>query len=535
MNFYHLELLRRYIYDPTTRTYRIEYAHEVKVHESRRSSQGGSYSDLRRISPTRGGDSSGEIADINRGMRRNTSAPNLEKDSNKENQTRLDYSPQILKKLLGDAIMNESARGVGQQTTISPVRPQVVRMPFDPNEFERQSRQQQRPTSRNRGIGEGAQFEPAPVSQGSPDRSLDKSKDGIFERNSSSRQSLHNSPIRHGGVRHAIVTKDPNAIGQEISQPAQRPVIQPLPRTQIGQQVRQAQPLPAQNGQAQIPGQVQRQGPGYGQNVDPNRPGVQIGQVGQDGRFDPNRPQGQVQTPVQSPDPRYAVPQRPLVITQHTQEQGPGYWVGQRGREIEDTTITRQYPQRGNQSAQQSGQGRPGSGIGQPIGEGSYDPNRQGQNQPYPYDSTGQTAGYPLRPGTGRGIAPPTSGQGVDPRYQQGLNKAPQQSYDPNRQNGPSPYVRTDVHGVRTDYIGTRDGRWIEKRGYEITRDDLLTPKDVDAGLNDQQRLLNPSSRRGRKPAKKRGPLFNCCFYVVAPLVVIGIVATVIVTLVLLA
>jgi hypothetical protein len=33
-----LELLRRYIYDPASRSYKIQYVHEVSVRESRRSS-----------------------------------------------------------------------------------------------------------------------------------------------------------------------------------------------------------------------------------------------------------------------------------------------------------------------------------------------------------------------------------------------------------------------------------------------------------------------------------------------------------------
>ncbi|CAD5231187.1 unnamed protein product [Bursaphelenchus okinawaensis] len=552
-----LELLRRYIYDPVTRTYRIEYAHEVKVHESRRSSQGGSlhnsFSDLRRLSPSKG-DITRNEGDYSRPIKRNSSAPNLEKDG-KEN---LNYSPEVLRKLLGDAIMYGSATRP-EQTDISPVRSQVVRKPYDPSEFEHQSRAQ----PRNIPIGLGAGLEPAPVSQTSPDhpdRSVDKNRDGIFERNSSSRQSLHNSPIRHGGVRHAIVNRDPEGSTHDLSQPASnsnRPAIQPLPRHNIGQGQSLSAPTTTY--------------PVQPQNTLPYQPNT-VSRVDETNQTDV--------------DPRYSVPQRSVVITQQRREQGPGYWIGQGGREIEDTTITRRFPQAGTDGRGYGGgpggkfDGQGGTGnvpvgqggagnvplgqggtgnlpIGQggnvngtqngaggvPIGQGAHsrsssNQNNQNtrpsayprnQNQPYPYDLTGRTAGYPLQPGQPQGNIQP--GQGQDPRYQQGLEKNPQQSYDPNR----GPYVQTDVHGVRTDYVGRRDGRWIEKRGYEITREDLGTPKDVDPSLNDQQRLLNPEAGRPRRRAKKRSPLYNCCFYIVAPLVVLAVVSTVVITLILLA
>ncbi|KAI6210123.1 RNA polymerase II-associated factor 1-like protein [Aphelenchoides besseyi] len=149
-----LELLRRYIYDPSSRTYRIQYVHEVSTRESRRSSGRqslrASESDLRsprqrelpqqtrHAAPSGGLDDSflGTLADelrrqgdYNDGrLTRNTSAPHLETEFDKENARRIgiDYSPEALKKMLNG--FNTQKRDFGQH---SPNRPQVIRKPYE--------------------------------------------------------------------------------------------------------------------------------------------------------------------------------------------------------------------------------------------------------------------------------------------------------------------------------------------------------------------------------------------------------------------
>ena len=123
----------RYIYDPATRTYKIQYVHEVSTRESRRSSGRqslrNSANDIHHYSPpshlptnlrhapeSGGLDDSflGTLADELRRqgqyddgryrLARNSSAPHLNSaaDYDKENMLRqnLDYSPDTLKRLL---------------------------------------------------------------------------------------------------------------------------------------------------------------------------------------------------------------------------------------------------------------------------------------------------------------------------------------------------------------------------------------------------------------------------------------------------
>ncbi|KAI6240812.1 RNA polymerase II-associated factor 1-like protein [Aphelenchoides fujianensis] len=273
--FSNLELLRRYIYDPSSRTYRVQYVHEVATRESRRSSGRqslrASESDLRsprraeaerrHAAPTGGLDDSflGTLAEElrrqgdygNEGrLNRNTSAPHLDTEWDKENARRvgLDYSPHALKKMLGD--FGQQTRGnVGQP---SPQRPQVIRKPYDQprapdvqaaryappaaepvripitssrvgqplrpangqqldrdyaDEALRQARAH-RSASHAVPADQFAQHSPA-----TPDRSFDE-KERMFERNASARQSVHNSSIRRG-VRSALRSSRPS--GDETS------------------------------------------------------------------------------------------------------------------------------------------------------------------------------------------------------------------------------------------------------------------------------------------------------------------------------
>ncbi|KAI6172815.1 RNA polymerase II-associated factor 1-like protein [Aphelenchoides besseyi] len=270
-----LELLRRYIYDPSSRTYRIQYVHEVSTRESRRSSGRqslrASESDLRsprqrelpqqtrHAAPSGGLDDSflGTLADelrrqgdYNDGrLTRNTSAPHLETEFDKENARRIgiDYSPEALKKMLNG--FNTQKRDFGQH---SPNRPQVIRKPYEqprgPELARHQQDSTQQPiripiTTTTRPIQplrqqNGQQFDrdyadealrqarehrsashavPADLMQQhtptSADRSFDE-KERLFERNASARQSFHNSSIRRGGVRSAMRSSRPSAEGE---------------------------------------------------------------------------------------------------------------------------------------------------------------------------------------------------------------------------------------------------------------------------------------------------------------------------------
>lgn len=152
--------------------------------------------------------------------------------------------------------------------------------------------------------------------------------------------------------------------------------------------------------------------------------------------------------------------QRPVIVTQQQRVQQPGYWIGQGGREIEDTTVTRYGFDPNRERGPSGGSIGTGASYG-PSGAGG--PGQGGPNGSNPHILTGPLSKNRNQP------------------YQNGKPQASPRTVPPNQnqaQNGPNgPQFKTDVHGVRTDYIGKRDGRWIERRGYEITREDLNAPK----------------------------------------------------------
>ncbi|KAI6204645.1 RNA polymerase II-associated factor 1-like protein [Aphelenchoides besseyi] len=306
-----LELLRRYIYDPSSRTYRIQYVHEVSTRESRRSSGRqslrASESDLRsprqrefpqqtrHAAPTGGLDDSflGTLADelrrqgdYNDGrLARNTSAPHLETEFDKENARRIgvDYSPEALKKMLNG--FNTPKRDFGQHSLN---RPQVIRKPYDQPRGPELARHQQDPTQQPIRIPittttrpiqplrqqNGQHFDrdyadealrqarehrsashavPADLMQQhtptSADRSFDE-KERLFERNASARQSFHNSSVRRGGVRSAMRSSRPSAEGETSGEDwdtNERRRVQPQPRTIEMEPLKRSTPPRAQS------------------------------------------------------------------------------------------------------------------------------------------------------------------------------------------------------------------------------------------------------------------------------------------------
>ncbi|KAI6192356.1 RNA polymerase II-associated factor 1-like protein [Aphelenchoides bicaudatus] len=277
-----LELLRRYIYDPASRTYKIQYVHEVSTRESRRSSGRQSLrasaadlehpiSDGRRHAPTSGGlDDSflGTLADELRRQGqyddrrpntlgpRNTSAPNLESDYNKENARRyygdpLDYSPDALKRLL-DGPKSGLGQGIAPSGRQPPhtqhQRPVVIRKPYasDPqppvdyyrSQPLRPSQQSNLPdeyaaNALNRARDQrSASHAVEPLAQ-SPDRSFDD-KERLFERSDRARQSFHSGSLRRGGVRHAIATRPDTDYNDDWDEDPTVDSRRPVPEQQQG-------------------------------------------------------------------------------------------------------------------------------------------------------------------------------------------------------------------------------------------------------------------------------------------------------------